>query len=72
MRYSIEQKGKDFCLLLKIMVKNGNFISDNFSNGNFINSRQCKYKSDLKQYNRNPYLNCLIDPNFQGVKRLFA
>ena len=29
-----------------------------------------KYQSKTKQYNRNPYLDCLIDPSFEGVNRL--
>ena len=31
-----------------------------------------KYKSDHKQYNRNPYSNSLIDPSFQVVNKLFV
>ena len=31
-----------------------------------------KYKSDPKQYNRNPYSNWLIDPSFQVVNKLFV
>ena len=31
-----------------------------------------KYQSDLKTYAQNRYLNHLVDPSFQGVKRLFV
>ena len=31
-----------------------------------------KYKSDPKQYNRNPYSNWLIDTSFQVVNKLFV
>ena len=31
-----------------------------------------KYQSDPKTYARNQYLNHLVDPNFQGVNRLFV
>ena len=31
-----------------------------------------KYQSDLKTYAQNQWLNHLVDPNFQGVNRLFV
>ena len=31
-----------------------------------------KYQSDLKAYAQNRYLNHLVNPNFQGVNRLFV
>ena len=31
-----------------------------------------KYESDIKTYAQNRYLNHLINPSFQGVKRLFV
>ena len=30
-----------------------------------------KYQSKVTQDNQNQYLDCLIDPSFQGVNRLF-
>ena len=31
-----------------------------------------KYQSNPKKYTQNRYLNHLVDPSFQGVKRLFV
>ena len=31
-----------------------------------------KYQSNIKTYAQNRYLNPLVDPNFQGVNRLFV
>ena len=31
-----------------------------------------KYQSDPKIYAQNQYLNCLVDPSFQEVNRLFV
>ena len=31
-----------------------------------------KYESSVKTFAQNRYLNCLINPSFQGVNRLFA
>ena len=31
-----------------------------------------KYESSVKIFTRNWYLNCLINPDFQGVSRLFV